>query len=131
MKQLNIIKTVALVVGLGALILSTSITQAAPGRQSPYTVLENSMVFPDPGTWFAGMDGQLYIRGMVMTAEDASKEDERVTGTVTLKFDMIWKPPFLTGPIWCYVKLVNHHDDPAKNGWWEGACSGGRELMAD
>lgn len=100
MKKLNVIKTLALVAGLGALILNTTITQAAPGRQSPYTVVENSMVFTDPGTWFAGMDGQLYIRGMVMTAEDTSEEDERMTGTATLKFDMIWQPPLLTGPIW-------------------------------
>lgn len=104
---------------------------AAPAKNANYKVTEDRMVFTKPGTWFYGMDNKLYIRGVEMTAEDTAT-DERLTGTVTLTFDMIWALPEKVGPVWSsYVKLENHHADAAKNGWWEGYCFGSRELMED
>jgi len=113
------------------LLQSAGNCPAGSARNANYEVTEDTMVFTNPGRWFYGvLDNKLYIRGVEMTAEDHAT-DERLTGTVTIVFDMVWEGPKQLGPIWGYVKLQNHHAEPAKNGWWEGYCFGARELDQD
>ncbi len=110
---------------LGVLSSTVSLASGAPAANARYTVLEDSMVFTDMGTWFAAMDGsKLYFHDMVMTAYDHGS-DPRVTGQVTLKMDGMWDPVYQLGPLWAQVWLEN------ANGSWEGWCVGKREFIGN